>query len=138
MKRRKSKRKLPAKVTTQNVLRERYNFFQRCQTAEENFWQFLGDVRRLAESCDFQNLEDSLVRDRLVFGVNNSDLREQLLNDGGDPPLDDIIQICGELDCKVIPEVHIVNELIIKGKYTLPGVSRYNYKSIKSNVNCSR
>lgn len=81
---------------SKNVLRERYAFFQRCQTASENFYQFLGDVQHLAKSCNFFDLEESLIRDRIVFGVNNAEIREQLLNDGGDPSLDDIIQICSK------------------------------------------
>lgn len=100
-----------------NVLRERYKFFQRCQMANENFYQFLDDIRNLAKYCEFQQLEDSLVRDRLVFGVHCPELRDQILNDGGDPPLDVIIQICGEAESKYIPTFHPMEELILNGWY---------------------
>lgn len=103
-----------------NVLQERYTFFQRCQLANENFYQFLEDVQHLASSCRFYDLEESLVRDRIVFGVNNTEIREQLLNDGGDPSLDDIIQICTEIKCadterEDIPStLYPVEQLILK------------------------
>jgi hypothetical protein len=99
---------------TINVLRERYNFFQRCQLANESFQQFLKEVRNRAKLCEFQNMEDSLIRDRLVFGINNIDLRAKLLNDGGNPPLDDIIRICGERGAPEDVAFHVVEELVIK------------------------
>lgn len=105
---------------TKNVLRERYIFFQRCQMANESFHQFLEDVRHRAKFCEFQSLEESLIRDRLVFGINNYDLRVRLMNDGGDPPLNEIIEICGAGKSLEVEDIALppVEELIIKREFS--------------------
>ena len=33
----------------------------------------------MTDNCEFQDLKDSLIRDRIVFGVTDSHVRERLL-----------------------------------------------------------
>jgi len=49
-----------------NVTYERFLFHQRVQQPGESFDDFLADVRKMASTCEFEGLEDSLIRDRIV------------------------------------------------------------------------
>ena len=66
-------------VGSVNVTYERYIFNRRCQEANERFDVFLGELRRLARSCDFGAVEDSLIRDRIVVGLRDDATRRKLL-----------------------------------------------------------
>jgi hypothetical protein len=49
-----------------NITYERYNFNQRKQEIGESFDVFVVDLRRLARSCDYGVVEESMIRDRIV------------------------------------------------------------------------
>ena len=54
-----------------NVTYQRYLFYQRVQEANERFDTFLAEVRRIARSCEFESMEKSMIRDRVVVGVKD-------------------------------------------------------------------
>lgn len=87
-----------------NAIYDRYCFYQRCQESSETFFQFLEDVRRLAKACGFESQEESLIRDRIIFGVVDVALREKFMQDGGDPSLEDVINVCGQLEKRISAE----------------------------------
>ena len=61
---------------------ERYRFNRRCQEAGESYDQYRTALRKLAANCDFGSITpDELLRDRLVFGVRDSKIRERLLRE---------------------------------------------------------
>ena len=62
-----------------NVTYERYVFNKRMQDSGERFDAFLGDVRRLARSCQFEGVKESMIRDRIVVGIRNENTRHKLL-----------------------------------------------------------
>ena len=62
-----------------NTTYERYRFNQRVQDNGERFDVFLGDVRRLARTCQFGAVEESLIRDRLVIGIRSDSTRQKML-----------------------------------------------------------
>lgn len=62
-----------------NETYERYCFNKRDQVPDETFDAFLANLRTLAKSCNFGVLEDSLLRDRIVCGILDNDLRRRLL-----------------------------------------------------------
>lgn len=62
-----------------NETYERYKFFTRVQQEGEDFDHFLTDVKVLAKECNFGQLEDSLVRDKIVSGISDLSLQEKLL-----------------------------------------------------------
>ena len=66
-------------VGTVNVTYERYVFNRRQQENGERFDVFLGDIRRLAHSCDFDTVVKSMIRDRIVVGVRDDTTRHKLL-----------------------------------------------------------
>ena len=60
---------------------ERYKFFSRFQNPRESLENFITDLKLLATTCNFGVLKDSLVRDRIICGIQDKQLREDLLKD---------------------------------------------------------
>ena len=60
---------------------ERHKFFMRNQEAGESFDKYLTELKILEKTCDFGTLSDSLIRDRIVCGINSLSLRERLLRE---------------------------------------------------------
>lgn len=63
-----------------NITFQRY-LFNTCIQNGRPFDNFLVDIKNKAKTCDFGNLEDSLVRDRIVCGIDSKEMRERLLRD---------------------------------------------------------
>ncbi|KAI2648260.1 hypothetical protein H4Q32_018307 [Labeo rohita] len=64
-----------------NVIFERAQFNLRCQQEGESAETFITDVHKLAEHCSFGVLKDELIRDRIVVGIKDRKLSEQLQMD---------------------------------------------------------
>ncbi|XP_026672572.1 uncharacterized protein K02A2.6-like [Ceratina calcarata] len=60
---------------------ERYVFFTRMQQQGETFTSFITDLRKLSTTCNFGELRDSLIKDRIICGMNNTDLKMRLLRE---------------------------------------------------------
>ena len=54
-------------------------FHQRVQQPGETIENFVADVRNLSKTCQFGELEDSLLRDRIVVGIRDEPTRRRLL-----------------------------------------------------------
>ncbi|XP_073967423.1 uncharacterized protein [Choristoneura fumiferana] len=76
-----------------NVTLARYNFFTRDQEHGETISQYVVALKLLSKKCEFQSLEDSLIRDRIVCGINNGVVRDRMLRES-DLTLDKAIKIC--------------------------------------------
>lgn len=76
-----------------NVTYERYMFHQRVQQPGEPFEDFLADLRKMARTCEFEQLEDSLVRDRVVIGIRDEPTRRRLLQ-SKKLALSEAIEVC--------------------------------------------
>ena len=50
----------------------------RVQTEEKSVDNFITDLYTLAEFCDFSDLRDKLIRDRIVVGIRDKALSERL------------------------------------------------------------
>lgn len=75
-----------------NLTYERYKFFnikQQSSTIE----QFITTLKEQANKCNFDKLKDSLIKCALICGVNNNEIREQLLQKD-ELSLDDSIKLC--------------------------------------------
>ncbi|KAJ8019834.1 hypothetical protein HOLleu_41588 [Holothuria leucospilota] len=55
-----------------NVLYERHNFFRSEQKQGESVDQYFVRLKHLAEQCKFGNMEDEMLRDKLVIGCSDS------------------------------------------------------------------
>ncbi|XP_075739068.1 uncharacterized protein LOC142784530 [Rhipicephalus microplus] len=64
-----------------NEVYERHIFRRRTQEEAEPFERFLRDLKKQAKLCNFGTLEESMIRDQVMFGTNNAKLREKLLSD---------------------------------------------------------
>ena len=63
-----------------NVTLERYQFNRRQQETGETYDQYQLALRQLAASCSFNLITpEEILRDRLVVGITDSKVREQLL-----------------------------------------------------------
>lgn len=60
---------------------ERYLFRKRVQADGEPFETFLRDLQLKAQSCKFGSLRESMIRDQIVFGTADDQLRERLLRE---------------------------------------------------------
>ena len=72
---------------------ERYRFFTRVKEATEPLEKFVVDLKILATTCNFGTLQDSLIRDRIICGIRDSKLREDLLKQA-DLDLDKCLNTC--------------------------------------------
>ena len=65
-----------------NVPFEHYRFNRRTQEAGESYDQYKTALRKLAEGCDLDTITpDEMLRDRLIFGIRDSKVRERLLRE---------------------------------------------------------
>ena len=64
-----------------NETYERYKFNKRSQKDGENFETYLASLRTLAKTCSFEPLTDSLIRDRVVYGIQDEYTRKLLLQE---------------------------------------------------------
>lgn len=65
-------------VPTKHITIERYKFFSCDQKLGNTFDQYFAELYTLSNSCEFQELRDSLIRDRIVCGIADNGLREKL------------------------------------------------------------
>ena len=64
-----------------NVPFERYRF-NRQQEPGETYDQYRTELRKLAEGCEFQTISpDEILRDRLVFGIQDNKVRDRRLRE---------------------------------------------------------
>ena len=61
------------------VIAQRFKFHQKNQESGESIAQFIAELRKCAEHCDFQNKLDETIRDRLVCGLRNETIQKRLL-----------------------------------------------------------
>jgi hypothetical protein len=64
-----------------NIVFERYQFFSRNQEAGESVDTYVTVLRKLASTCDFGDIGDSLIRDRIVLGTTDNAARSRMLRD---------------------------------------------------------
>ncbi|XP_049883096.1 uncharacterized protein LOC126378757 [Pectinophora gossypiella] len=76
-----------------NVTVERHRFFKRDQKDHETIDQYVYDLRKLAQTCEFGTLEEDLIKDRLVCGVISPAICERLLRED-DLNLKKALEIC--------------------------------------------
>ena len=60
---------------------QRFKFFCRSQQDSESVSQFVAELRKLSEFCEFGDTLDVMLRDRLVCGVRNQKLQQRLLTE---------------------------------------------------------
>ena len=61
-----------------NIIFERAKFNRRSQLAGETADQFIASLYSLAENCNYADLKEKMIRDRLVVGIRDIALSEKL------------------------------------------------------------
>ncbi|KAL5506358.1 hypothetical protein EMCRGX_G007980 [Ephydatia muelleri] len=62
-----------------SVIMQRFNFNGRMQKGEEAVAEYVAELRRIAEHCEFKDTLDEMLRDRLVCGIKDTRVRRRLL-----------------------------------------------------------
>ncbi|XP_055684319.1 uncharacterized protein LOC129790681 isoform X2 [Lutzomyia longipalpis] len=74
-----------------NVVAERFKFFERRQHEEESISEFVSEIQTLARKCNFQEYKKEALRDRIICGVRSTRIRQRLLDEA--KPLDETLNI---------------------------------------------
>ena len=80
-------------IPKRNVTYERYKFFNHTQQTHETIDQYCTELRERAKSCEFGELTDSLIQDRIICGMRDNSVRERLLRQE-DLTLDKTLKLC--------------------------------------------
>ncbi|UYV62790.1 K02A2.6-like, partial [Cordylochernes scorpioides] len=64
-----------------NVIFERFKFFSATQKDGESIDSFITELKGLSTSCEYESQKDSLIRDRIVYGIQDKALQERLLRE---------------------------------------------------------
>ena len=90
-------------VPQRNVLYERFIFNTTKQKPGETIDPFSMRLRQLAVSCEFGQIEDELIRDRIVIGTTDAGSRERLLRER---PVPDVNRVIENLRAAEISRAH--------------------------------
>ena len=108
-------------VPQRNVLYERFVFNSATQKPSETVDEYVVRLRQLANSCEFGDLKDSLIRDRIVIGTSDENGRERLLRERPVPNLDKVVE---SLRAAEISRTH---KQVINGKQDAGQVETIHY-----------
>ena len=64
-----------------NTIYEHYVFFSRNQENGESIDHYVTVLKTMSNTCELGDLKESLIRDRVVFGIQDNLVRERLLRD---------------------------------------------------------
>lgn len=78
-------------------------FFSRLQKDGENFNDFYTDLRKLSGTCNFGDLRDRLVKDRIISGIREDRVKDRLLREEN-LSLEKCIRICKAAE---VTEAHL-------------------------------
>ena len=76
-----------------NTIYERHVFNSYVQT-NESMDEFIQKCKAYASTCSYGTMRDELIRDKIVTGVKDAGLKQQLLNQEGDFTLSQCINMC--------------------------------------------
>ena len=97
-------------LSKKNLVVERRKFFWRNQHDAETFDQFLTELRNLAASYEFQNLNESLLLYKVVDGIKSDKCRDVFLRKGTEMTLEKAINICRTEEITKIQMQEMTNE----------------------------
>ena len=106
----------------------RYMFNSRSQKVDEPFDTYLTTLKSLVRECEFGDIENSLLRDRIVCGVKDTKTREKLLQEEN-LTLEKCVNICQvneisathvkalQTELDLAQRTHEINRVTSKAKY---------------------
>ena len=81
-----------------NETYERYCFNKRDQEAGESIETYVASLRSLAKTCNYGELANDLIRDRIVVGIRDNSVRKRLLRESK-LTLKSCVDICRASEC---------------------------------------
>ncbi|UYV68827.1 K02A2.6-like [Cordylochernes scorpioides] len=75
-----------ATTTTTTTALQKYDSKEKCiftcvQKERQGIMEFVTELKHLAQECEFENLTESLIRDRLIIGILDREVKIKLLED---------------------------------------------------------
>ena len=93
-----------------NPIAERFQFNMRNRKMGESVSQYMAELRRLSQYCEYGDSLDSMLRDRLVCGINHDRTQQRLLSEGGNLSLQKAMDISLSLESVIKQAAVIQNE----------------------------
>ena len=90
-------------IPRKNVTYERHLFNTRNQGPTESIDSYVTALKNLAKSCEFGELTDSLIRDRIVCGIQSVEIRPRLLRERA-------LEICRSAEISIAQLKNLVQE----------------------------
>ena len=84
-----------------NPIAERFQFNMRYRKAGETVSQYMAELRRFSQYCEYGNSLDNMLRDRLVCGINHDRTQQRLLSEGASLSLEKAIDISLSLESAI-------------------------------------
>lgn len=75
-----------------NLAYHEFRFGSRDQKEGESFNEWLTELRILAKSCEFAEMEERMLRSRIILGIKDKKLQEKLISDN--PSFAKTVEIC--------------------------------------------
>ncbi|UYV83716.1 K02A2.6-like [Cordylochernes scorpioides] len=64
-----------------NIIQIRNKFFTSVQKEGQGITEFVTELKQLAQECEFEELAESLIRDRFIIGMIDQEVKKKLLED---------------------------------------------------------
>ena len=120
-----------------NETYERYKFNRRDQGSEEPIENYVAVLRELVKKCNYGELTDSLIKDRIILGIRDNNTRKKLLQIRGST-LNQTIDICrsAEMTSQQLKSIDANNDTVSKimpkksrdSSHKQRGKTKYNSK----------
>ena len=68
-------------VSKTNIIYERFKFNTRNQSVNESINEYIANLKHLSAICEFGNLRDELIKDRIVLGIHDDSLLARMLRE---------------------------------------------------------
>ncbi|KAJ8033383.1 hypothetical protein HOLleu_23606 [Holothuria leucospilota] len=117
-----------------NITYERHKFSSRVQQEGETIDQYVTDLRNLSTTCEFGDLKDSLIGDKIVCGLRSDSLRERMLREE-DLTLEKAINTCRAAESSKSQAKTLTGPVSQKkwGNSAKPSRSKYRPKGTRPN-----
>lgn len=121
----------------ENVTINRFEFWSCNQQENQTLDDYIKDLKLLRRHCRFkedENIEDTLLRDRIVYGIKDNSLREKILRlDPKKSTLGNVEEICRSHEISA----HQAAKIDQKPEVNAISRNRYNYKP-SAQMECPR
>ncbi len=124
-----------------NVIMERFKFNSRLREPSESMSSFITTLRTLAKTCDYKQMSDEMIRDRIVIGIQCEAVTKQMLKKK-DLTLNDAVEICQiyEISNKHLKDLKQSDSVDSNDVHALTNKPRQfhksSYKALQNCINC--